>query len=53
MDRSVQEQKDELPFWAEVKCLSSHIPHVFTELSIWKQEQENDSSVSDTHRGFR
>lgn len=24
-----------LPFWAEVKSLSSHIPHVHTELSIY------------------
>ena len=33
-------KSDKLPFWAEVKSLSSHIPHVDTELSIWGETND-------------
>lgn len=38
------EKPEKLPFWAEVKSLSSHIPHVHTELSIYAEINRNTST---------
>lgn len=38
------EKTEKLPFWAEVKSLSSHIPHVHTELSIYAEINRSTST---------